>query len=1574
MNKFNLGLHSALFSLDWSYYLDDMPPTEKLSELYKATPEDKETGEVLEREAAQKAADERDNQISNTKQELNTVVPDSTEAQRALDHDVDNLFGDSYTSLVLNQIYKRKRDAWLLNREEVVKIQKRLQENVKLWGVWEKNIRSWYKHLLKTLLDNKYFDNPSHKKEDAIRKMYIDKVESQYEKYVWNTRDEEFEKLKGKLFGKDMADYPANEVYRELNNTDISAEAQWGIQAYRVEAQNTANFKSNLDDVEGQKWGDKKRFLTRDLPNYLWETKDTSVFSKILQWTPIVSRSVERKSEEDKRWLWDFLDAVENISVEWEEKPELVLLDAFKDAQTNWTETQWKEKLNEKNIHVTSERGMRKVIEAGRFYSRTQRMNIPVEQQHNLYLSILGVIENEWWVDNAVAKFMDDVKAYQENKEAQKEKDNKQSADALKNLPDGSYLYNIANNFSKNFKSALNLAEMDMSNENRSVVDILSDINNDKKINFADNGATKTGFEFKRMVRTIGEKTAIENLLKEAALLNKTMQLGLSDEDLNYEEIQKWNKKLILLLQNIISQPWWGLYPLLMYGPDSAKAYKEAFDRLPKSKDDPAVQAAAENLLKDIKVEDFRNIEWVDWATDREWLRQAVAWRLFTEYVRGVWLGGTISFDEWVKWVSLHWWFDITEEHWLGAAVTLGYNPEIDLWKWRSITPGASFWLVPLFHTAAWWSVELAKKWIDDKSNAERIWIRWWFTRIFGISDVYSASIWWSRDKLAGIEGDRKNIESQFKNQIMVPLIETIADKLWNDKVLDLESEDGRVLSVVREAIEKQVDNVLETEGNSKLEQWDKEKLINNTIRFLSFFNKADLSNENLRTAIASKMAEQYAYAREDQRLNDIDGKAYLSGARIWFSWVQLWIYWVWVLHAWLSFTKHEKDISGDVAYWRYGAWWKEQFGDRSSWDEKMIKLLSNTLPDGKSIEWKDWCIVIKKNLFRDVYINQGMKWLIKKDESGNVLVHPESHIDFENIYRTSTESAKIYIWWYDQWKMVKLSEVDEDWFTDWDIDTSKLTGKENIFTKEILDRKLDELKGKSNNPDLKNYQFSDEFVSTLENGKKYRITLRQTPEGISTEKEEVTVWKGLTIEYLPLDKQQLVSKEATIIANDVYAEALKVTSNALYNISHDKSNRLNREYREFADYVKNQQYKEAKDTILAMLPKMDDYINQYQPRNNRVNFGKTESGDSEAVIILRELEWEELGKALMSINNVFARVLSVHGWTDWLYHFKIYNSTKGELVDRDMWSIVESRAKEISWKIDRSDLDDEVKLAYQNLITFAENHRKAHPDDFSDSSKKTKTYKNAIWINLWNAHAVENPLFNPEVYEGPEITNLDFEWADVLKKHALDVVINNSALMDPILKWLHFNSDAEIGELKYNEESWEFNLDINEKNVILKADMKIAYFAQCVNLMVVLDNIYAEIPWESVNVDFSASVTWDGNVIEWTLWKKFTRARTSGDAAFTVYEQEQPKPEEPEKKPDHTNWSDPRTWGKGNNDSTIPGQDWGKIDSWDKTTGDWDKTTGDWDKTTGDWDSLWTDWEKNGPSQGPNEDESWDL
>ncbi len=1519
MNKFRNNLHSAFFfpggGGNGEFYNLFGDTSEAENGLSK---EEVKQEEVKQIQAAEMAADERDETLEDTKQAASEVVDEATKAKSTLEH-VDNVFWYWYSNEVLNAIYKRKND-WTLDREKVKQIQWRIAENMRLWNIWEKNIQEWYKHLLKTLIDNKYFHNPYHKKEEEIRRMYTREIESQYERHVWNADDKIFSETKDKLFWQSMDDYAANVVYKKLNNTEIFAREVWNKQAYTVEAQHTENVEANLATVEVQKWDDKKRFLTRDLPNYLWETKDASVFSKILQWTPIISKSNERKSKEDKKWISDFMDAVSKISVWWWQKPELALLEAFKDAQSNWTDYQWQEELASNDIYVQTEKDMRKIIEAGRFYVKSQRMDASVEDQHNLYLSILGVIEHEWWVNEAIAQFMDDVNEYKEDRRTESRKQNEADGKLLEQ--NDADLFNIADKFNKRYTRALWLSEMDESSfQNKSVVDILADLNNDWALRYSDEWATKTWFEFKRIAEMVGEQNAINHLLDQAKIMNQTMELGLTEDDLKYEEIQKWNKKLILVLQNIISQPWGDLYPLLMYGTDSAQKYKEAFDRLPESKNDPIVLAATDELLKDIKIEDLQKIEWVENPTDREWVRQAVAWRLFAEYTRWVWLGGSLSFDEWVKWVSLNGWFQVSKS---GASVwlTLAYNPQIDLWKWWTLTPWASFWFVPLFNTSAWWSVELAKQWIDRNSIAQRIWVRAWFTEVFGIAHVYSASLGRSRDKLAGIEWDRHNIESQFNNQIMSPLMNSIAEKLWNNKILDLEDETVR--SAVKDAISNQVENVLNLEEKSRLKQWDKEKLIANTMRFLSFFDKADLSNESVRAAIAAKMAEQYSYAREDDRLNAIDGKTYLSGARLWFSWVQLWVYGVWVIHAWLSFTKHEHDIYGDRSFGRHTLKWAERFKSYSSWNGEMVAEFNKDLPEGKEVSLNpEWYVVIPQNLFRDVYINPGMKWLIKKDESWNILLHPETRIDLPVVTAGgSTESVRISIGWPNR-GMVRLNTLTDDWFTD-SIDTSKLTGKENIFTKERLDMQLKQLKlNYPEDQDLKDYSFDDSVLAQLENGKKYRIILTKDWSWISTKVEETTEWRWLTIEYKPLDKVPLVSEEAQQIADNVYAQALKVTSNALYNISHDRGNRLNREYRVFANAVKDQNYEEAKATIMAMLPGMKNYINQYQQKDNQVDF-------SDAAWKLHNLQWAELGKALMSINNVFARVSSVHWWTDWLYHFKRYDSDNKKLLDRDMWSIIEARAKEISWKIDRSSLDDDAKTAYKNLINFAEGYRNEHADLYNDSKKDAKTLYNAIWINLWNAINIENPLFNPEVYSDSEIENVEFDWADVLKGRALKVIAWNRALMSPVLSSLWFDENAVINAENAKYENWQLKLDINGKNVILSANMKFAYFAQCVNHMLILDSISAEIPWESRKVDFGPSVMWDGALYESTLWNQFTSSRTSGDVAVTAFTQSLEEGQKPDwtTEPGEHEEDIPKGWGS----STPWADDWGSTGAWSGT------------------------------------------
>ncbi len=111
MNKFNLGLHSALFSLDWSYNLDDMSPHERLLKWYEASKGEAQTWEYLEQAAAQDAVEQVDDVEKKTKKEV-----------KLLDKDVRDRI--RYNNLTQDQYWKQSAD--LLD----VTISKRKKEDI----------------------------------------------------------------------------------------------------------------------------------------------------------------------------------------------------------------------------------------------------------------------------------------------------------------------------------------------------------------------------------------------------------------------------------------------------------------------------------------------------------------------------------------------------------------------------------------------------------------------------------------------------------------------------------------------------------------------------------------------------------------------------------------------------------------------------------------------------------------------------------------------------------------------------------------------------------------------------------------------------------------------------------------------------------------------------------------------------------------------------------------------------------------------------------------------------------------------------------------------------------------------------------------------------------------------------------------------------------------------------------------------------------------------------------------------------------------------------------------------------
>jgi len=1579
MNNFRDNLHFAFYSMENFWASEDLD--RRNNPEYQANKDRVNTYGNPSQENLENTVQDLDDLVEETAQDL--VDVQGSVVLSNMSGDQGNLEqGSEVITEVDNEIWRFRDVVWNIGREsmdryqsdklttpeQLGKARKRHNENYKNWN---KNVKEWYKDLLKTLDKNRYFESSTAQSFEKIRKMYVSEIEKQYEDYVWGADDKAFDNVKDKLFTKKMWDsYPANVVYKKLNNdAEIFQRDLKGREAYSVIIDESENNENG--QVESEKWSYKKNFLSEKLPNCLCKIKSTPAWAKILQRTPIIWKSIDRPSEKDKEGIKDFVKLTEKMSkLKWSwDTPELILIDVFENAQTDWTQRQWQDAFEQHNIKVEGENSfLRKVSKVyNESYAKAQSTD-----DLNIYLWILKVVKDYGWFDKTIATFKDDVEAYSEKKD-------KKAWEKLKeNNPD---LYGIAEKCNVDYESALRLAEMDPESfKSRNVLRVLANVDNDKWVSQSDVWASKSWQQFLQMASIVDKKlwegTSLNNLLAHAKLLNKSQNLWIDENSFTKEEINKWNKQVILLLQSIVSQPWEDFWTLLEFWTDAKKKDEKmaeefiAQETLRSNKYDAVkeqqIHDATDDLIKemDIDWDGINKIEWVQAATP-EWLHEAVAWALYTAYTDAIGLWARISFDEWVKWVALNGWFQVGDS-WVSLWLSLSYRADIDLWKWWKLTPWVSIGYVPFMsfegdftqwmNTGAW--LEVAKKWINDKGIAKRFGVELNYTRILGTTNVFSAFVWESINKLQWIEDGMEDVKNEFKWRSS----SVLEDIMKSSTVLDFSDDDCD--RNIRTAIRSQIEKSLNDEDSKLLDKTGINSLTDYTMRFLVNFNWMDISDESKRDEIAGKMSEELALARKYAALNKMDDKAYFSWWRLWASLVQLWTWWTVVWHAWVSWTKHQADGYKDNSR-SESRIWAEKFDDRGELTDAMINEINIYLKDNEKLSINGDYVTIPQSLLNRVYIHPDMKWLIKHDESGNILIHKQTRLDMPRFAAwVATRSVRLNIGWGKDKDMVSLNWIknDSEWFADGDIDTTKLTWKE-WFTMDLLERGLDWLRKKV--PELESFHFDNRVLERLKGGHKWLITMEE--KGSNSMDIRVNEVKDndalpLTIEYKWHKWAEMMSEEAQEVASHMYGEAQKVTSNALYNISHNKNNKLYPDYDKFAHAVIEQKYNEARDTISKMLPEMDKYINQYQQKNNKVDFNQVAGA-------LQKLEWEELWKALMSINNIFARVSSVHGGTDWKYHFVWYEGeNRDEMVNKSMWSIVEARAKEISWKINRSDLDPETKAAYQSLIAFAEQDRKVNSKKYEDSSKEAKTLYNAIWINLWNRFSIENPLFNPEVYEDSIIDNPKFEWRDTLLLHALDIIASNETLMDPIKEQLWIKWLVE----KITIDNDQLILDIWWEKVKISAQMKFAYFAQCVNHMLIIDNIHAE-TGDNVSVDLWNSVLWDGVLRESRVKHTTSTITTSLDLAAKVGSWQSWVEEAPEDDATTTMKADEEDiqhdWST-NTGAENNGQvswSWEEGGPWDKWTEEWGRSevapenpsnppvAGQWQSGTQNWE--WKAW-----------------
>ena len=1350
-------------------------------------------------------------------------------------------------------------------REDRDRLRKRLTEKPN-WStesykdIWEKKINEWWGHLLMALNDNHYFDNKNKEEETKkIKEQYMKEVKKQYRKNIMYADDKKFNSAKDTIFGRDSKeDYPANKIYKDLT---------WAASIFKVDRVYTEWYGSDIlwelvgnepenkgENTETYSDKQNRKFLSNELTKYLWDIRKAPwVVFDVAQWLiPIFNAKVDRPSKEDRKAISKFLETSTKISVEWKD-PAVKLLEVFHDNRLNTDSTpaKYAEILNAHWIKLKKDKYLDDVVEAWRFYISTQNTSDSVKDQHAIYLSVLKIVETEWWANNVTNKFKSIVEQAKKDKKAEEKQwyekweslEKSDGGKKLKALATKLWILDLTN------VSRLNALESDYFSKT-AVEQILANLNNDKTIDARDTMAwwLKSWKQFLEIFHQVGKERALPNLLKHAGLLNKTLGLGLDESKFTEGEIKSWNKELILLLQNIINKPWEDLITLL------SGHTENPFEGIDLDAAKQWSEEEAKKIISKMK-RDALEKEGLNLPTP-ESMQSWLAATLYSEYTRWVWLWSKISFDEWIKWLEMNTWFQIRNGWEVVVWIGLDYKKKIWLWKWWSTSPELSAWaFIPLWYgrpevtPSVWLNNEVAKEWITKKWIKEHLWVQWGVTLM--PAWVVIASVWlnWNRDKLAWIEAREQEMKSEL-NKEMKDVLGKIYEKrkmIKSPYATKLNFGDATLVKTIKEELEDKVTKLW-------VKEKDKETVVNATMRLLTNYSNRDLHQEAVRDLIAQKVSEQYAMSWAEARKSHITESAYLS-------WANLGVFWtvgaplVWI-YAGVKVTKHRLDWYGD-------RWWREYELGHDYDGKRSPDMLSSFnqelwLSGNESIKLNEqWLIVIPSSLKHRVNVNKKLSWLMKKWENGEILLHPQTPMAADIKRWAATQWSEIVIWWSKWWEYVKLDTIWDNRFTSEEINQDRILELgEGISTYnvDVLNKALNELKQKLPwNPfkdfDFTKYQKTEELIAKLNNldKKKKAKLLIVNNNGNLEIKDPVESTDGRWLEIEYQSNFEMIDSKAKEVANAVYAEALKVKNpKALHAVKHQPW----AEYKPFNDAMVAENYEAAKNAIKPIFTALDKQISWV----NFTDVWKKLDGIQDRVAL-----WQ----ALMSINNIFARSRKVRGWND-KYEFKGRDRRWREIAI-SMWSIIKERESQIKSTIQDKISDVTVRQGYVSLIDASAKYREQNPTLFSKTSDKAKQLDNTIWFNLWDKTNPENPLFNPEIYSSvvdlKSLENLGFDEQkkNALHERAMRLFAGNEALRSPFLKalWLEWQT-VKIEEFKSEWEKWKLKLDIWWKKVTLSAWMNFGYFTQCVNHTVILDNISAETEdWTSVSFNSGVWENW---------------------------------------------------------------------------------------------------------------------
>ena len=204
--------------------------------------------------------------------------------------------------------------------------------------VWEKKIRKGFDDLIKALEEKKYFDDCKDKesknqKVADIMVKYSKEVHAQYEKYIWRAENKTFNNVKDTIFTSQSTENPVEKIYKELTwATTISKVDRTYVEWYEADILDWTDTEDKNESMSDRK---NRKFLSDDLPQYLWDIRKTPWVLNVLKWLPIFSVKEDRPSKVDRKAIKQFLKTSSKINVEWDKDKAVALMEALHDNRLN---------------------------------------------------------------------------------------------------------------------------------------------------------------------------------------------------------------------------------------------------------------------------------------------------------------------------------------------------------------------------------------------------------------------------------------------------------------------------------------------------------------------------------------------------------------------------------------------------------------------------------------------------------------------------------------------------------------------------------------------------------------------------------------------------------------------------------------------------------------------------------------------------------------------------------------------------------------------------------------------------------------------------------------------------------------------------------------------------------------------------------------------------------------------------------------------------------------------------------------------------------------------------------------